>query len=68
MTEPPALAAKTDHSVQTTRTAVNANETSRQNSTIDEGAEFGLHKVRNGPITLALPGEKTFQMSGDHFV
>jgi len=47
---------------------MDANETSRQNSTIEEGTEFGLDEAGDVPVTFALSSEKRFQMSGDHLV
>jgi hypothetical protein len=68
MAEAPPFAGKPDHAIQTASTAVDPNETSRQNAAIDERAEFALDKTRNVSITLALARKKGFQMSGDHLV
>src|SRR5213594_3591136 len=68
VTEAPPFARKPDHAIQTACAAVNANETPCQHATVQERAEFALHKVRDVPIALALPGEKRFQMAGDHLV
>jgi len=66
--ETPPFAAEPNHAIQAARTAMDANETSRQNSTIEEGTEFGLDEAGDVPVTFALSSEKRFQMSGDHLV
>jgi hypothetical protein len=68
MTETPPFARKPDHAIQTACTAMDAKETPRQYSAVEERTKFAFHKLRNVPIALALPGEKGFQMSGDHLI
>jgi hypothetical protein len=68
MAETPAFTRKTDHAIQTACAAMDANETSRQNSAVQERTEFRFNKTRNVPVALALPGEKRFQISTDQLV
>jgi hypothetical protein len=66
--ETPPFAAEPNHAIQAASTAMDANETSRQNSTIEERTEFGLDKAGDVPVAVALSSEKRFQMSGDNLV
>jgi len=66
--ETPTLAAEPNHAVQAARPAMDANETSRQDSTIEERTEFGFDKTGDVPVAFALSSEKRFQMSGDNLV
>jgi len=45
---------------------VDAEKTLRQDATVEELAELSLDKAGNNAIPFALPGQKGFQISGDH--
>ena len=68
MAETPPFAGKPDYAIQTACTAMDTNEPPRQDAAIEERAKFALHKIRNVPVALALPGKKGFQMAGDDLV
>ena len=68
MAETPAFTRKTDHAIQTACAAMDANETSRQNSAVQERTEFELDKTWHVSVALALAGEKRFQTSRDRLV
>ena len=54
-----------NQTIQTACSAMHTDETSRKDPTIQEGTELTLDEFRYIPVSLALPGKKSFQMSGN---
>jgi len=54
-----------NQTIQTACSAMHTDETSRKDPTIQEGTELTFDEFRHIPVTLALPGKKSFQMSGN---
>jgi hypothetical protein len=63
ITDAAVLARIRNNAVEAACVAVDTDKAPRQNTTVEELAEFALHETRQWTVAFGLPGKKGFQVA-----